>query len=114
MSVLFVEPIRALFGDVDVVYLKSVIFAVFMMAITFNGFNARTSHVNPFEGIGRNKEFIVVMLSIFVLQFVFITFGGEVLSVQGLSIQSWLICIALAFMVIPINMIRRLITNKRA
>ncbi len=27
-----------------------------MMAITFNGFNARTSHINPFEGIGRNKK----------------------------------------------------------
>ena len=36
-----------------------------MMAITFNGFNARTSHLNPFEGLGRNKSFLIVMFAIF-------------------------------------------------
>ena len=49
LSILFLPPIRNLFGDVDTTYLKSALFATFMMAITFNGFNARTSHMNPFE-----------------------------------------------------------------
>ena len=57
LSILFLPPIRNLFGDVDTTYLKSALFATFMMAITFNGFNARTSHMNPFEGLGRNKKF---------------------------------------------------------
>ena len=92
--------------------LKSAVFAVFMMAITFNGFNARTSHINPFEGLGRNKTFIWVMLSVFALQFVFITFGGEVLSVESLSVTGWLTCIALAFLIIPIDMIRKAIMRK--
>ena len=35
-----------------------------MMAITFNGFNARTSSLNPFEGLGRNRNFIIVMGSL--------------------------------------------------
>ena len=100
------------FNDVDITYLKSAVFAVFMMAITFNGFNARTSHINPFEGLGRNKTFIWVMLSVFALQFVFITFGGEVLSVESLSVTGWLTCIALAFLIIPIDMIRKAIMRK--
>ena len=54
-------------------------------------------------------NFIYVMLSIFVLQFIFVTFGGEVLSVEALSPVTWLICIVLAFLVIPINMIRKAI-----
>lgn len=83
-----------------------------MMAITFNGFNARTSHVNVFEHLGRNKTFIGVMLSIFALQFVFVTFGGEVLSVESLDARSWLICVVMAFMVIPIDMVRKLIMRK--
>ena len=112
LSILFVAPIRNLFGDVDVTYLKSAIFATFMMAITFNGFNARTSHINPFENIGRNRNFVLVMISIFVMQFLFVTFGGEVLSVESLSVKSWLICIILAFMVIPIDMIRKAIIRK--
>ncbi len=111
LSILFVAPVRNLFGDVDVTYLKSALFATFMMAITFNGFNARTEHLNPFEGIGRNKNFLIVMLSIFVLQFIFVTFGGDVLSVECLSPKSWLICIILAFFVIPIDMIRKAITK---
>lgn len=112
LSILFVAPIRSLFGDVDVTYLKSAIFATFMMAITFNGFNARTSHINPFENIGRNRNFVLVMISIFVMQFLFVTFGGEVLSVESLSVKSWLICVILAFMVIPIDMIRKAIIRK--
>lgn len=108
LGILFIPFMKDLFGDVDVTYLKSAVFATFMMAITFNGFNARTSHLNPFESLGRNKSFLVVMLSIFALQFVFVTFGGEVLSVESLSPKSWLICIGLAFMVIPIDIVRKL------
>ena len=83
-----------------------------MMAITFNGFNARTSHINPFEGIGRNKNFLLVMFAIFAMQFIFVTFGGEALSVEPLAPQSWLICIVLAFLVIPIDVVRKIIMNR--
>lgn len=112
LAILFVKPIRALFGDVDITYLKSAVFAVFMMAITFNGFNARTTHINVLNGIDKNKNFIYVMLSIFILQFVFVTFGGEVLSVEALSVSAWITCIIMAFMVIPIDLIRKLIMRK--
>ena len=112
LSILFVPAVRNLFGDVDKTYLKSTLFATFMMAITFNGFNARTSHINPFENLGRNKNFILVMIAIFVMQFVFVTFGGEVLSVESLSVKSWIICLVLAFLVIPIDVVRKLIMNK--
>lgn len=112
LSILFVPAVRNLFGDVDITYLKSALFATFMMAITFNGFNARTEHVNPFEHIGRNKNFLLVMGTIFLMQFVFVAFGGEVLSVERLSAHSWMICLMLAFMVIPIDVVRKLIAKK--
>ena len=109
LSIIFVEPVRSIFGNVDVTYLKSALFATFMMAITFNGFNARTSHLNPFEHMGRNTNFLLVMLSIFLMQFVFVELGGEVLSVEPLSAQAWITCAAIAFMVIPLDVIRKLI-----
>ena len=112
LGILFIPPIRGLFGDVDQTYLKSALFATFMMAITFNGFNARTSHINPFEGISRNRNFILVMLSIFALQFVFVTFGGSVLSVEALSPMGWLVCLILAFLVIPIDMVRKAVMGR--
>ena len=113
LSILFLPPIRNLFGNVDVTYLKSALFATFMMAITFNGFNARTSHLNPFESLGRNKSFLIVMLAIFAMQFIFVTFGGNVLSVESLSPKAWLICVILAFLVIPIDMIRKALMKKQ-
>lgn len=112
LSILFLPPIRNLFGNVDTTYLKSALFATFMMAITFNGFNARTSHMNPFEGLGRNKSFLIVMFAIFAMQFVFVTFGGNVLSVESLSPMSWLICVVLAFLVVPIDIIRKAFAKK--
>ena len=114
LSILFLAPIRNLFGDVDTTYLKSALFATFMMAITFNGFNARTEHLNPFYEIGRNKNFLWVMGAIFAMQFVFVTFGGEALSVEPLTPGAWLLCAVLAFLVIPIDMIRKVIMGKRA
>lgn len=113
LSILFLSAIRNMFGDVDVTYLKSALFATFMMAITFNGFNARTDHINPFEHIGRNKNFLYVMGSILLMQFVFVTFGGEVLSVESLDLRSWILCAVIAFLVIPINMMLKLTTKKK-
>lgn len=113
LSILFLPPVRSLFGDVDVTYLKSALFATFMMGITFNGFNARTERFNVFENLGRNRNFLLVMASIFALQFVFVTFGGDVLSVECLDVRSWLICVIFAFLVIPIDMIRKAIMNRK-
>ena len=95
-------------GVDKMVYLKSAIFATFMMAITFNGFNARTEHLNLFKGIFRNVNFLLVMFGIFAMQFVFVTFGGEFLNVHSLTSHSWLVCVILAVIVIPIDMIRKL------
>ena len=67
---------------------------------------------DPFEGLGRNRNFLIVMFAIFVMQFVFVTFGGEVLSVESLSPHSWLICLILAFLVIPLDMLRKLVMRK--
>ncbi|MBQ4397145.1 MAG: calcium-translocating P-type ATPase, PMCA-type [Clostridia bacterium] len=109
LSILFLPPVRNLFGDVDTTYLKSALFATFMMAITLNGFNARTEHINPFEHLGRNINFLLVIGAIFAMQFVFVTFGGQVLSVESLTPQSWGICFLLAFLVIPLDMIRKIL-----
>ena len=90
LAVLFVPKVRGLFGAADIVYLRSAVFAVFMMSITFNGLAMATS-----------KNCVVVMLFIFLMQWAFVEFGGEVLSVEALSLDSWLNCIVLAVLVVP-------------
>lgn len=123
LAILFIEPIRTLvatgnpYGDMSGAYsalsgdmhtyLKAAVFATFMMAITFNGFNARTSHMNPFEQIGRNKNFLIVMGVLLLAQFIFVTVGGPALSVHALSPATWCVCLILAFLVIPLDMLRK-------
>ena len=98
-------------GELDTVLLNSAVFATFMMAITCNGFNARTHHVNVFEQLGRNANFLWVMGAIFVMQFVFVTIGGNVLRVHALSPMTWLICFVIAFLVIPLDVIRKSVSK---
>ena len=109
LAILFFAPVRSLFGPVDITYLKSAVFATFMMVITFNGFNARTEHINVLNNIRGNMNFLVVMGSIIVIQFVFVTFGGKALSVEALSPASWLLCAAMAVLIIPLDMIRKML-----
>jgi magnesium-transporting ATPase (P-type) len=91
-------------------YLRTCVFAVFMMIITFNGFNVRTNSLNLFTGITRNKNFLIIMGLIFVLQFVFITFGGKLFNVVPLSIESWISCILISLSIIPFDYVRRIVT----
>ncbi|MCR4644459.1 MAG: calcium-translocating P-type ATPase, PMCA-type [Oscillospiraceae bacterium] len=108
LCIRFVPFFRETFGGVDDTYLRAALFATFMMAITWNGFNARTEHINVFENLGRNKNFLLVMGGLFILQFIFVQFGGKALAVEPLTWQTWLICLGLAFMVIPLDIIRKI------
>ncbi|MBQ6972912.1 MAG: calcium-translocating P-type ATPase, PMCA-type [Synergistaceae bacterium] len=101
LAVLFVPKVRGLFGNVDVIYLRSAVFAVFMMAITFNGLAMATS-----------RNCVLVMMFIFVMQWVFVEFGGEVLSVEALSLDSWLTCFVLAVLVVPFRFAGKYLVGK--
>lgn len=117
LCIRFVPALQHLLGAVkesglDTTLLNSAVFATFMMAISFNGFNARTEHLNPFENLGRNKNFLLVIGGLLVLQFLFVTFGGVVLSVEPLSATTWLICLLIAVFVIQIDIDRKVFTCK--
>lgn len=112
LAILFIAPVRGLFGTADVVMIKSAVFATFMMAITFNGFNARTTSLNLFANIDKNENFLIVMASILAIQYAFVTFGGEALSVHPLTPHAWGVAFVLALLVIPLDMIRKAIIRK--
>ena len=60
-----------------------------------------------------NWGFGLVIGALLVLQFLFVTFGGAVLSVEPLSWTAWLVCLLIAFLIIPIDIIRKAITSKK-
>ena len=101
LAILFVPKISGLFENSDIVYLRTALFATFMMAITFNGLSMASS-----------KNCVYVMLFIFILQYVFIEFGGDFLNVHALSLDSWLSCFVLAVLVVPVRWLGKFLINK--
>lgn len=93
-------------------YEKTFMFAFFIYAIIFNSLNTRTEKFNLFEHIGENKNFIRVMGAIFVLQTIIIEIGGSVFETTTLNVKALLVSIALAILIIPVDMIRKAIVSK--
>ncbi|MEG2354148.1 MAG: cation-translocating P-type ATPase [Clostridium sp.] len=87
-------------------------FTMFVLAAVFNGFNVRGTEINILENIKENMGFIKVMGAIVVVQVVLTFVGGDLFSCTPIELNHWLVVILMAFTIIPIDMIRKLITNK--
>ncbi len=94
-------------------YKKTIMFAFFIYSIIFNSLNTRSEKFNLFEGIGENKRFLYVMGSIFVLQTVIIEIGGSVFGTTMLTPQALLVSMALGFLIIPVDMVRKLFVKNK-
>ena len=88
-------------------------FALLCFMAVFNGFNIRTEHINLFNGIGKNKLFSAIAIGIFVMTFVLCNFAENLVKVTALDFKHWVVVVILAFMVIPIDLIRKIIEKKR-
>jgi Ca2+-transporting ATPase len=82
-------------------------FTFFIYAVIFNSLNTRSHGFNVFEHIGKNKRFIYVMTSIAVVQSLIIQFGGEVFSTVPMDLKHFGMALGLAFLIIPVDMIRK-------
>ena len=94
-------------------YEKTFMFAFFIYSIIFNSLNTRSERFNVFEHIGENKNFILVMGAIFVLQTVIIEIGGQVFSTTTLNAKALFVSMLLAVLIIPVDMVRKAIVSKK-
>lgn len=88
-------------------------FALLCFMAVFNGFNIRTEHINLFNGIGKNKLFSAIAIGIFVMTFALCNFAENLVKVTALDFKHWVAVVILAFMVVPIDLIRKIIEKKR-
>lgn len=88
-------------------------FALLCFMAVFNGFNIRTEHINLFNGIGKNKLFSAIAIGIFVMTFALCNFAENLVKVTALDFKHWIVVVILAFMVIPIDLITKIIEKKR-
>ncbi len=96
-------------SDMDVV--RTFMFATFIMAIIWNSFNARTDSLNLFEHITENHNFMIVMSAVTIIQVLIIQFGGKVFGTTPLSLNNWIAVVLIAFMIIPIDLVRKIVVK---
>ena len=98
--------------DINDKYFLTAFFGLFIFISIFNSFNARTSRLNIFANLFKNKMFMIVILFIAVVQFVLIYYGGELFRTVGLSFKEIEIMLLCAFSVIPVELFRKIYLKK--
>ncbi len=96
-------------GIPDYAVLQTAFFNIFIFMIIFNGFNVRTERLNLFDHLVENKSFIAIMAGILGLQVIFTYIGGEILRTTPLLLEEWIIVFAFGMLIIPVDMVRKLI-----
>ncbi|MCL2364742.1 MAG: calcium-translocating P-type ATPase, PMCA-type [Defluviitaleaceae bacterium] len=105
----FTLPFFADFYRNDPRYLQTAFFGLFVFAGVFNALNARTTRLNLFANLTRNRLFIVVMSAVVVMQLFLIYRGGTVFRTTGLRRDELLLVIGLASLVIGCDLLRKLV-----
>ena len=90
-------------------HLMSAFFGLFIFMGIFNSLNSRTTSLNIFKYITKNKIFILIISLIALIQILMIYYGGTIFRTIGLNTQEFLLMIILASTVIPIDILRKLI-----
>lgn len=82
-----------LYPDQTSLEFSGMIFTTYVMFQVFNIFNARSLHItrSPFDGLFRSLNFIGIIALIVVIQFVAVTFLGQLFNAQPLGWQDWLV-----------------------
>lgn len=93
-------------------YYMTAFFSLFIFSSIFNAFNARTTRINIFSGLEKNKIFMIIMTFIFIAQLYLIYFGGSLFRTFGLTIQELIFVLLLAITVIPFDILRKLLFKR--
>lgn len=104
----FKEIIRS-----DYKHFMTAYFALFIFIGIFNAFNARTERLNILSNILKNKVFIGVFIFIIIVQIFLIYNGHDLFRTYGLTLLELLFVIIIAFTVIPVDFLRKLILKKK-
>ena len=94
-------------------YFMTSYFALFIFIGIFNAFNSRTERLNILSNITKNKVFITIFLFIISVQIFLIYHGGELFRTFGMTPFELLFVILMAFTVIPVEFLRKIILKKK-
>ena len=89
-------------------YLMTAFFGLFIFIDIFMAFNSRSSRINTYADLLKNKIFLLIFFFITIIQICLIYFGGELFRTTGLTIYEFEIMILVAFSIIPFDILRKI------
>ncbi len=102
------DGLTMLLTRADMSYVLSAFFALFIFMGIFISFVSRTDRVNLLSSISKNKAFIIIMISISLVQISFIYFGGQVFRAVPLALGDLLTVILLSSTTLLFDLVRKL------
>ncbi|WP_294489027.1 calcium-translocating P-type ATPase, PMCA-type [uncultured Ruminococcus sp.] len=106
-------------GNVD--KLKTGYFVLFILSALANGFNVRDDKFGIFKGLNLNPGFVKVMVAIIAVQAVIVNCAliplapfqwiGKMFSCEPFGITGWLLVLVMALTMIPVDLVRKAVTN---
>ena len=88
-------------------------FALFIFFGIAAAFCTRTQSANVFSSLGKNRSFILIMSLVASVQLCLIYLGGEMFRAFGLSVYQLVFVLVLAFSLLPIESLRKILLNHR-
>lgn len=98
-------PIAAIFATPELAITAR--FALLCFMAVFNGFTIRTESMNLFNGLGKNKAFSVIAVGIMIMTLLLCNIAGSLVQTTPLDLKHWIVVIIVAFMIIPVDIIRK-------
>lgn len=84
-------------------------FALLCFMAVFNGLNIRTEHINLFTGLNKNKAFVWIGLGILLMAVLLCNVVGGYVGATALTLKQWDYVIGLALLVIPADLVRKMV-----
>ncbi len=96
-------------GEIGTLHNMAWFFTFFVMLQWWNLFNAKSfmTGTSTFSGIIKEKMFLSILLVIFIGQILIVSFGGEMFSVEPLSVKDWLL---ITLLTSPVLLVGEIIT----
>lgn len=98
-------PIAAIFATPELAITAR--FALLCFMAVFNGFTIRTESMNLFNGLGKNKAFSVIAVGIIAMTLFLCNVAGSLVQTTPLDLKHWITVIVVAFMIVPVDIIRK-------
>lgn len=99
-------------------------FVLFIWSALFNGFNVRDEGFAIFKGLNENTGFMKVFITIILVQALIVnaalipvtvfTWIGNMFSCTPFGVTGWCVVVVLAATMIPVDLIRKAVTQKAA